>query len=64
MSKIGNINLELTELAESMGIENTPANFTEDEKRAVRANLNETIRTNSCEVDCPHRQMLSMLETL
>lgn len=61
MSKIGNINLDLQELVDEMGIDNSVANLTNDEREAVKANLRETIRTNSCETDCPHVQMLGLL---
>lgn len=61
MSKISEINLLVTEIAENMGIENSPSNFTDDERAAVKANLAETIRTNSCESDCPHRAALGLL---
>jgi ABC-type Zn uptake system ZnuABC Zn-binding protein ZnuA len=36
MSKIGNVNLMITEIAEDLGIENDPANFTDSEKAAVK----------------------------
>ena len=61
MSKIGNINLDLQELVDEMGIDNSVANLTNDEREAVKANLRETIRTNSCEADCPHQAMLGLL---
>ena len=61
MSKIGNVNLYLTEIAEDLGIENDPANFTDEEKSAVKAELETVIATNSCEADCPHRQALGLL---
>lgn len=61
MSKIGNVNLLITEIAEDLGIENDPANFTEDEKAAVKAELETIIKTNSCEADCPHKQALGLL---
>jgi hypothetical protein len=61
MSKIGTINLDLQELVDEMGIENSVGNLTTDEREAVKANLRETIRTNSCETDCPHVQMLGLL---
>ena len=61
MSKIGNINLELQELIEDMGITHSVSELTDEERTAVKSNLSETIRTNSCEVDCPHILMLGML---
>jgi len=61
MSKIGNVNLMITEIAEDLGIENDPANFTDAERAAVRAELETIVSTNSCEVDCPHRAALGLL---
>ena len=61
MSKIGNVNLMITEIAEDLGIENDPANFTDTEKAAVKAELETIIKTNSCEADCPHRAALGLL---
>ena len=61
MSKIGNVNLEITEIAEDLGIENDPANFTDEEKYAVRMELESIVKKNSCEVDCPHRAALGLL---
>lgn len=61
MSKIGNIVLDLEDLASEMGIQNSVTELTSDEKEAMKANLRETIRTNSCETDCPHVQMLGLL---
>ena len=61
MSKIGSLNLEITEIAEDLGIENDPANFTEAEKQAVKSELETIISTNSCESDCPHRAALGLL---
>lgn len=61
MSKIGSLNLELSEFIESMGIENTPDQLTDGERDAVKDELNNTIVANSCESDCPHRQMLGLL---
>lgn len=61
MSKIGNVNLMITEIAEDLGIENDPSNFTDNERAEVKAELNNTIVANSCESDCPHRQMLGLL---
>lgn len=60
MSKLGTANLELQELIEDMGLD--PSQPLSDEVReAVEDNLKETIRTNSCEADCPHRIMLGLL---
>lgn len=61
MSKIGNLNMDLQDIIDEMGIDATPASLTEDEREAVKSNLNETIRTNSCEVNCPHKLMLGLL---
>jgi|JI7StandDraft_1071085.scaffolds.fasta_scaffold153659_3 hypothetical protein len=61
MSKIGNINLELTEFIEAMGIENTPDQLTDNERAAVKIELINTIEKNSCESDCPHKLMLGLL---
>ena len=61
MSKIGNVNLMITEIAEDLGIENDPANFTDAERAAVKAELETIISTNSCESDCPHRAALGLL---
>lgn len=61
MSKIGNIVMDLQDLLGEMGIDNDVTNLTADEKEAVKANLRETIRTNSCEADCPHRAMLGLV---
>lgn len=61
MSKIGTINLDLQELVDEMGIENSVAYLTADEREAVKNNLRDTIKTNSCEADCPHRTMLGLL---
>lgn len=61
MSKMSTINLDLSDLIDDMGIEHSVTDLTETEREAVKANLSETIRTNSCEADCPHVQMLGML---
>lgn len=61
MSKIGTVALDLQELIDEMGIENSVTNLTNDEREAVKSNLSETIKTNSCEADCPHRLMLGLL---
>lgn len=61
MSKMSTINLDLQELVDEMGIDNSVGSLTTDEREAVKANLNETIRTNSCEADCPHVAMLGLL---
>ena len=51
----------ITEIAEDLGIENDPVNFTDSEKTAVKAELETIIKTNSCEADCPHRAALGLL---
>lgn len=61
MSKIGSVALDLQELIDEMGIEHSVSELTADEREAVKANLTETIRTNSCENSCPHRTMLGLL---
>ena len=61
MSKIGDINLMVTEIAEDLGIENDPSNFTESERTAIKAELETIIQTNSCESDCPHRAALALV---
>ena len=61
MSKIGSINLELTEFIENMGIEHTPDQLTDNERTAVKIELVNTIEKNSCESDCPHKLMLGLL---
>lgn len=61
MSATGNINLTITEIAEDLGIDNDPSNFTDSEKEAVKAELSTIIAANSCENDCPHRTALAML---
>lgn len=61
MSKIGTIALEIDELLGEMGIEHSVAELTDGEREAVRANLRETIRTNSCEATCPHQAMLGLV---
>lgn len=60
MSKIGNINYYLQELIEDMGLDPSQP-LSDEEREAVKANLRETIRTNSCEADCPHNLMLGLL---
>ena len=60
MSKIGNLNMELQDLIEEMGLDATQP-LSEETREAVKANLRETIRTNSCEADCPHNLMLGLL---
>lgn len=61
MSKIGNIALELQELIDELGMNTEVTNLSKAEKQVLKDNLKETIRTNSCEADCPHRQMLGLL---
>lgn len=61
MSKIGSINLELEEHLSFMGIDHSVSELTDEEREAVKDNLKETIRTNSCETDCPHVAMLGLL---
>lgn len=60
MSKLGTANLELQELIEDMGLDYSQP-LSDEVREAVKANLLETIRTNSCEDDCPHRLMLGLL---
>ena len=61
MSKIGNIALDLQDLIDELGMNTEVTNLSKVEKKVLKDNLNETIRTNSCEADCPHVQMLGLL---
>ena len=60
MSKIGDVNLQLQELIEDMGLDATQP-LSDDVREAVKSSLNETIRTNSCEANCPHNLMIGLL---
>lgn len=61
MSKIGSVVLDLEDLISEMGIQHSVTELTTDKREAVKDNLKETIRTNSCETDCPHVAMLGLL---
>lgn len=61
MSKIGQVNLYLTSVAEELGIYSQPSEFTDEEKQAVKAELKSIIERNSCEADCPHRAALNLV---
>lgn len=61
MSKIGTVAIGIYEIAESLGIDSDIADMTEDEKQAVKAELQSIIKKNSCELSCPHRAMLVLV---
>lgn len=61
MSKIGSVVMDLEELLGEMHIEHSVTELTDEEREAVKANLRETIRTNSCEATCPHQAMLGLV---
>lgn len=61
MSKIGSVVLDLEDLISEMGIQHSVTELTTDKREAVKDNLKETIRMNSCETDCPHVAMLGLL---
>lgn len=63
MSAIADINVMIQEVADDLGIENTPADFTVPERRAVASKLRQAIHRNSCERGCPHVQALNLLGT-
>lgn len=61
MSKIGTVVVCIQEIAESLGIDSDIADMTDDEKQAVKAELQSIIKKNSCELNCPHRAMLALV---